>query len=75
MPGCSDAPIDSQCTDQCVVVPCNDATLDCHGDGSMQLCDDTSCALPTDCVDCDGLDKFVSRPPTTQFFHGSHITS
>ncbi|KAK0188758.1 hypothetical protein F5146DRAFT_932548 [Armillaria mellea] len=49
----------SQCTDQCVVVTCNDLT---HGSASVN-CDESDhcdfiCDGATNCPDCSGLDEF-----------------
>jgi hypothetical protein len=49
----------SQCTDQCVVVACNDPShgeMSCHG---AQHCDVT-CDNGADCPDCNGFEEFVS---------------
>jgi hypothetical protein len=60
-PGCSDLQITDQCTDRCVVV-CNDASPGCRGDFPFEMCDDTSCDVPNDCVDCSFQDiNYVSR--------------
>ncbi|PBK60514.1 hypothetical protein ARMSODRAFT_1090359 [Armillaria solidipes] len=50
----------SQCTDQCVVVTCNDLT---HGSASV-TCDESDhcdfiCDGATNCPDCSGLDEFL----------------
>jgi hypothetical protein len=53
---CRVAEMTSQCTDQCVVVACNDPThreMSCHG---AQTCDDT-CNEGAD--DCNGFEEFV----------------
>jgi hypothetical protein len=55
---CTVATITSQCTDQCVVVACNDPAhgeMSCHG---AQHCNAT-CNNGTDCPDCSGFEEFV----------------
>lgn len=54
-PSCSAVPLTPQCTDQCVVVACNDPAhgqMSCH---DAQHCDDI-----VDCTDCNGFEEFVS---------------
>jgi hypothetical protein len=49
----------SQCTDQCVVVACNDPShgeMSCH---DAQHCDAT-CESGAECPDCNGFEEFVS---------------
>jgi hypothetical protein len=54
----------SQCTDQCVVVACNDPTHpepSCHvADGDI-ICDSTACLPNEDCGNCSGLEELVVR--------------
>ncbi|GLB41784.1 putative C2H2-type zinc finger [Lyophyllum shimeji] len=53
--------ITSQCTDQCVVIACNDPDHDqanqCHGTGDLHC--DLVCEGAADCTDCDGFDEFL----------------
>ncbi|RDB23741.1 Zinc-responsive transcriptional regulator ZAP1 [Hypsizygus marmoreus] len=54
------AEITSQCTDQCVVIACNDpnhSDLTCGGGGDSHC--DFVCDGPTDCIDCNGFDEFL----------------
>jgi hypothetical protein len=53
--------ITSQCTDQCVVVACDDPTHpepSCHVTDRDTVCDST-CTLDDDCADCPGLAELV----------------
>jgi hypothetical protein len=61
-PSCSDdLQITDQCTDRCVVV-CDDTSHECRGDFPFEMCDDTSCDVPNDCVNCSFQDvNYVSR--------------
>jgi hypothetical protein len=49
--------VTSQCTDQCVVITCNDS------DHLQNSCNsyDSSCNNPSDCQDCGGFEDFVSQ--------------
>ena len=48
----------SQCTDQCVVVSCDDPTH--NGTGCPTVDGRPSCEHSTDCIDCSSFDQFVS---------------
>ncbi|KAG0709239.1 hypothetical protein DFH29DRAFT_887184 [Suillus ampliporus] len=53
--------ITSQCTDQCVVVACNDPTHpepSCHVAGGDVICD-SACVPDEECIDCSGLEELV----------------
>lgn len=54
--------ITSQCTDQCVVIACNDpdhGDMNCHGGRGPSHCD-LVCDGAANCTDCSGFDEFVS---------------
>jgi len=62
--------ITSQCTDQCVVVACDDPTHpepSCHLASGDTVCD-SACMLDKDCVDCPGLDELVCHHLTVCLF-------
>ena len=66
---CPAVAMTSQCTDQCVVVACNDpkhGQMNCHG---SRHCDAT-CGVETDCLDCNGFDEFVSLSSFFSFSRG-----
>lgn len=51
----------SQCTDQCVVIACNDpdhSGAHCDGQNDQGLCN-LVCDSSTNCVDCHGFDAFL----------------
>ncbi|OAX39818.1 hypothetical protein K503DRAFT_688831 [Rhizopogon vinicolor AM-OR11-026] len=53
--------ITSQCTDQCVVVACDDPTHpepSCHVAGGDTVCD-SACLVDEDCADCPGLEELL----------------
>ena len=61
LPGCASSELTAQCTDQCVVIVCNDPD---HGEASCSgaqyvQCDPT-CDEIYGCSDCYGLDALVS---------------
>lgn len=61
-PICPSREITSQCTDQCVVIACNDpdhGEMSCHGRESNLHCD-LICDGAANCTDCNGFDDFVS---------------
>ncbi|KAG1751670.1 hypothetical protein EDD22DRAFT_915556 [Suillus occidentalis] len=52
----------SQCTDQCVVVACNDPTHpepSCHVVDGDIICDSTACLPDEDCGNCSGLEELL----------------
>lgn len=55
--------VTSQCTDRCVVIACDDpdhaTEMACHEDSEHLQCD-FICDGANNCVDCTGLDEFVS---------------
>ncbi|KAJ7449558.1 hypothetical protein FB451DRAFT_748154 [Mycena latifolia] len=57
---CHTAPtMTPQCTDQCVVVACNDHTPACDMPCPGDHCD-LGCAAASNCKDCTGFDEFLS---------------
>lgn len=51
----------AQCTDQCVVITCDDPAhgeMTCHGGDDHAHCD-LVCDAKTNCTDCNGFDAFV----------------
>lgn len=78
---CSATGMTSQCTDQCVIVACNDPAHEESTCRDTQHCD-TTCEDDTDCPDCygAGFEEFV-RPPFClpfscflRFFRGANIS-
>ncbi|KZP16665.1 hypothetical protein FIBSPDRAFT_748386 [Athelia psychrophila] len=55
---CASAAMTAQCTDQCVVLACNDATHDAMSCHTAQHCAAT-CEVAADCQDCDGFEEFL----------------
>lgn len=56
-----DDKLTDQCTDQCVVIACDDpehASM-CRGAGDLAHCD-FDCDAAVECTDCNGFDAFVS---------------
>jgi hypothetical protein len=48
----------AQCTDQCVVIACDDPDHNCGGQRNPAHCT-LGCDRNTNCVDCNGFDAFV----------------
>jgi hypothetical protein len=64
----------TQCTDQCVVIACNDPNHAespvCDKQGSNSQCDDNM-----DCTDCDGFEDFVSSGRVQLLMLIDHVAS
>ena len=59
LPGCATSQLTAQCTDQCVVIVCNDpdhGEESCAGDTEYAQCDPTC----NETYNCNGFDEFVS---------------
>ena len=59
LPGCATSELTAQCTDQCVVIVCNDpdhGEASCGGDTEYAQCDPTC----NEIYSCNGFDTFVS---------------
>jgi hypothetical protein len=64
LPGCASGELTAQCTDQCIVIVCNDdhGESSCVGGAQHVECDPT-CDEIYNCSDCYGFDAFVSLFP------------
>ena len=59
VPGCASSELTAQCTDQCVVIVCNDpdhGEASCGGDAEYAQCDPACSEI----YNCNGFDAFVS---------------
>ena len=65
--GCAiNSELTSLCTDQCVVVACDDPGAHCNGQSDQALCN-LVCDSSTNCVDCNGFDAFVRLRSSSRF--------